>query len=126
MGVVYDAAVLIGADREDRRVWTDHLALLKDGIVPLVPAAVLAQVSRVRSRQVQLARFLRGCIVTPLDEESAHASGRLLGASRTADVVDASVVALAVRSRARIVTGDPEDIEALVTVSGVELEVTTM
>jgi hypothetical protein len=118
-GVVYDAAVLIAADRNDRRVWADHKAFLQEGTVPLVPAAVLAQASR-SARQVQLRRFLHGCIVVPLDEASAHAAGRLLA---TADVVDASLVVLAAKHRARIVTGDPDDVEALIAASGARLTV---
>ena len=118
--VVYDAAVLIAADRNNRRIWADHKARLEDGSVPLVPAAVVAQVSR-SARQAQLRRFLRGCSVVALDEPGAHAVGRLLGAARTADVVDASVVTLAVNHRASIVTGDPDDINPLVRAAGVHL-----
>jgi predicted nucleic acid-binding protein len=120
--VVYDAAVLIAVDRNDRRAWAEHKVLLESGVVPLIPAAVLAQVSR-SARQAQLRRFLRGCIVVPLDEPTAHAAGRLLGAARTADVVDACVVVTAMRFRARIVTGDPRDIEELVAASGARLTV---
>ena len=58
--VVYDAAVLIAADRNDRQTWAEHKLLLQGGVLPLVPAAVLAQVSR-SARQAQLRRFLRGC-----------------------------------------------------------------
>jgi predicted nucleic acid-binding protein len=85
-------------------------------------APVVTQVSR-HARQAQLQRFLCGCIIVPLDEASAHAAGRLLGAARASDVVDASVVALAVRHRARIMTGDPDDIERLVAASGIRLSV---
>jgi predicted nucleic acid-binding protein len=120
--VVYDAAVLIAADRNDRRAWAEHKSLLVVGVVPLVPAAVLAQVIR-SARQAQLRRFLRGCVVVPLDEPTAHAAGRLLGDAGTADVVDACVVVVAIRFRARIVTGDPDDIEALVSASGARLTV---
>lgn len=120
--VVYDAAVLIAADRNDRRVWADHRAILEDGVVPWIPAAVVAQVSR-SARQVQLRRFLRGCVVVPLDEPHAHAAGRLLGAARASDVVDATVVTLAVSHHARIVTGDPDDIEGLVAASGTRISV---
>jgi hypothetical protein len=111
--VVYDAAVLIAADRSDRRTWADHRVLLESGVVPMVPAAVLAQVSR-SARQVQLHRFLRGCMVIALDEADAHAAGRLLGAARASDVVDATVVVVALRAGARIVTGDADDIARLV------------
>jgi hypothetical protein len=120
--VVYDAAVLIAADRNDRRVWADHRAVLESGVVPWVPATVVAQVSR-SARQVQLRRFLRGCIVVPLDEPSAHAAGHLLGAARASDVVDATVVVLAVSHRARIVTGDPDDIEGLVAACGIRITI---
>lgn len=120
--VVYDGAVLIAADCNDRRAWAEHKFLLQEGVVPLVPAPVLAQVSR-SARQAQLRRFLRGCIVVPLDEPTAHAAGRLLGAAGKSDVVDACVVIVAIRLRARIVTGDPDDIEALVAASGSRLTV---
>jgi rRNA-processing protein FCF1 len=123
--VVYDAAVLIAADRNNRRVWADHRALLESGIVPWIPAAVLAQVSRT-ARQVQLRRFVRGCVVVALDEPGAHAAGHLLRAARASDVVDASLVTLAMRQRARIVTGDPDDIEALVAASGTRLSIVAL
>jgi predicted nucleic acid-binding protein len=117
--IVYDAAVLIRADRNDRRVWAEHKARLEGGVVPLTPAPVVAQVSR-SGRQAQLRRFLRGCIVVALDEAGAHAAGRLLGAARTSDV-DASVVAVATNKRASIATGDPDDIERLVRASGIHV-----
>jgi hypothetical protein len=120
--VVYDAAVLIASNRNDRRVWADHKARLEGGVVPLVPATVVAQVSR-SGRQAPLRRFLRGCIVVALDEGSAHAVGHLLGAARTSDVVDASVVSLAVSQHASIVTGDPDDIDHLVRATGVRLPI---
>ena len=54
----------------------------------------------------------------PFDENEAHEVGRLLARTRTADVVDAFVVVVAVRFRACIVTGDVEDINRLVAASG--------
>jgi len=42
-----------------------------------------------------------------LSESDAHEAGRLPGKTRSADVVDAVVVVTAVRSRASILTGDP-------------------
>ncbi len=120
--VVYDAAVLVAADRNDWRIWAEHKVLLLEGVAPLVPAVVLAQVSR-SAHQAQLRRFLRGCLVVPLDEPTAHATGRLLGRAGTADVVDACVVVIAARFRAQIVTGDAEDIETLVAASGAHLTI---
>ena len=87
------------------------------GVLPLVPAPVVAQVSR-SPQQAQLRRFLTGCVVVPLGESEAHEAGRLLGVTRTADIVDAVVVTTALRRKATILTSDPDDIERLVRASG--------
>jgi predicted nucleic acid-binding protein len=115
--VVYDAAVLVAADRDERRAWAEHKVRLELGVVPLVPAPVVAQVSR-SPQQAQLRRFLTGCSVVPLGESEAHEAGRLLGMTRTADVVDAVVVTTALRQNATILTGDPDDIKRLLRASG--------
>ena len=120
--VVYDAAVLVAADRNDRRAWAEHKARLELGVVPSVPAPVVAQVSR-SPQQAQLRRFLAGCVVVPLGENEAHEAGRLLGKSRTSDVVDAIVVTVALRWKAVILTSDPDDIKRLVRASGHEVAV---
>lgn len=111
--VVYDAGPLIAADRNDRAFWAEHLLRVAAGVVPLVPAPVVAQVSR-SSRQAQLRRLLRACDVVPFDEDAAHRAGALLGRSSTSDLVDAAVVLLAVDRGADIVSGDPGDIQRLV------------
>jgi predicted nucleic acid-binding protein len=115
--VVYDAAVLVAADRNDRRAWAEHKARLEFGLIPLVPAPVVAQVSR-SPQQAQLRRFLSGCSVVSLGESEAHEAGRLLGITRTSDVVDAVVATTAVRRKATILTGDAKDMERLVRASG--------
>ncbi len=115
--VVYDAAVLVKADRNDRTAWAEHKARLEFGIVPSVPAPVVAQVSR-SPQQAQLRRFLTGCAVVPLGESEAHEAGRLLSKTRTADVIDAVVVTLALRQNAMILTSDPDDIKRIVRASG--------
>jgi hypothetical protein len=120
--VVYDAAVLVAADRNERRTWAEHKARLELGVLPLVPAPVVAQVSR-SPQQTQLRRFLTGCTVVPLGEREAHEAGRLLGVTRTADVVDAVVVTTALRQKATILTGDPDGIERLVRASGHDVAV---
>lgn len=120
--VVYDAAVLIAADRNNRRIWAEHRVRLEAGILPLAPAAVVAQVSR-GARQVQLRRLLRGCEVLALDEAGAHRAGAVLARSRTADVVDACVADAALRGPADVLTGDVEDIERLIGGSGTDVDV---
>lgn len=115
--VVYDAGVLVAADRNLREAWADHRVRLEAGIVPVVPAPVVAQVSR-SAEQVQLRRLLRGCDVVSLTEADAHAAGRLMGLARTGDVVDAVVAHVAAGLRANVATGNRADIRRLLDVAG--------
>jgi len=115
--VVYDAGALVAAERNDRRMWAEHRVRLELGLSILVPAPVVAQVSR-SSRQAQLRRLLVGCEVVPFDEPDAHSTGRLLAASKTSDIVDAAVMDLAVRKRADILTGDRRDLSKLALAAG--------
>jgi hypothetical protein len=108
VSVVYDAGVLVAADRNDRDVWADHRVRLEVGLVPVTTAPVVAQVSR-SPRQAQLRRFLRGCSITPFLADEAHSVGALLGSSGTSDVVDAHVVLTAASGSATVLTSDPDD-----------------
>jgi predicted nucleic acid-binding protein len=115
--VVYDAGVLVAADSNDRSAWAEHKVRLEAGIVPVVPAPVIAQVSR-SPAQAQLRRLLRGCEVVSLTEQGAHAAGRLLGRAGTADVVDAVVAHTAAGLGADVVTGDRADMHRLLGAAG--------
>jgi predicted nucleic acid-binding protein len=110
--VVYDTGVLIAADRSERRTWAEHRVRLEAGVIPLVPAPVVAQASR-SPKQVQLRRLLRGCEVVPFDQAAAHRAGSLLGKTRTKDIVDAAVAVLSIRHHADVVSDDAEDIRHL-------------
>lgn len=112
MSIVYDAGVLIAADRNDRQAWADHRVRLEAGMVPITTAPVIAQASR-SSRQVQLRRFLRGCQVMAFSAEESHEVGALLAKTRTTDVVDAHVVVVASRTESIVLTSDPEDLSTL-------------
>jgi hypothetical protein len=120
--VVYDAGVLIAADRSKRRVWAEHRVRLEAGVIPMVPASVVAQVSR-SPKQAQMRRLLRGCEVVALDEAAAHAAGALLGKTRTRDVVDASVAELSIRKVADIVSDDADDIQRLLTAANAKTSI---
>ncbi len=115
--VVYDAGVLVAADRNSRAVWADHRIRLEAGIIPVVPAPVIAQVSR-SPAQVQLRRLLRGCEIIPLTEQTAHAAGELMGRAAARDVVDAVVAQTAADMHADVVTGDRADIRRLLQPAG--------
>jgi hypothetical protein len=62
-------------------------------------------------------------VVVPLGESEAHEAGRLLAITRTADVVDAVLVTVALRRKAIILTTDSDDIGGLVRASGCEVAV---
>jgi len=112
MTVLYDAGVLIAADRSDRQVWADHRARLEVGVAPVTTAPVVAQVSR-SGRQAQLRRFLRGCEVAPFAADEAHQVGALAGKSKSSDVVDVHVVVVAHRLRRQVLTSDQDDLDAI-------------
>lgn len=127
MHCVYDAGLLIAADRDDRAVWADHRARLEAGLLPVTTAPVVAQVSRT-ARQVSLRRFLRGCDVRPFDGADMHAVGDLLRRSATSDVVDGHIVLIAARSaasgtdsRVEIRTSDPQDLQRLAASAGLSV-----
>ena len=115
--VLYDVAVLVAADRNERRAWAEHRVRLEAGLIPAVPAPVVSQVSS-SPAQVQLTRLLRGCEIVALTGRRAHATGQLLGRAESADVVDAAVAQLAAELRADVVTGDRADIRRLLDAAG--------
>lgn len=114
--VVYDAGALIAADRNDRAFWADHRVRLERGLIPAVPAPVVAQVSR-SPRQASLRRLLRGCDVVALDEAGAHRVGSVLARASTSDLADGAVVDAA-SPNAVIVTSDRPDIAHLIDAVG--------
>jgi len=114
--VVYDAGVLVAADRNVRQQWAEHRVRLESGIIPVVPAPVVAQVSR-SPAQMQLRRLLRGCETANLTERGAHAAGQRLGRAGTSDVVDAVVAQTAAERQADVVTGNRADIARLLQVA---------
>lgn len=113
MAVVCDTAVLIAADRRDRRVAALARTAAESGVDLVVPAGCVAQAWRNGARQAPLARFLVGCRELALDPGSARRVGALLGVTGTADVVDASVAAAA-GDGDLILTGDAGDLRPIV------------
>jgi predicted nucleic acid-binding protein len=110
---VYDAGVLLSIDNDDRRMWVIHHLAVEEGRRLLIPAVVVAQAWRDARRQVQLGRFLHSCEVVPVGPEVAKAAGVLCGKAGTRDVVDATVVTVALAYGAIVFTSDPGDITQL-------------
>ena len=108
-GLTYDTGALIAAERDVRHIWALHRRSLERGIVPTVPAGVLAQGWR-GGPQHQLSRLLAGCRVEPLDEPRARSAGAACGAAGSSDVVDAAVIVGAAARGDIVVTSDPGDL----------------
>lgn len=113
--VVLDAGALIAFERADARMRALCREALRGRSKLVIPAGVLGQVWRDASRQVPLRALTSSptTVVPPLDRPLAEAAGILCGRARTSDVVDASVVLVARRERAIVVTSDPEDLRRL-------------
>ena len=116
--LVLDAGAFVAVDRGDRAMAARLRVAQRGGIELRSNGAVVAQVWRDPSgRQAELARLLRSVDVRPVDQRLGQDAGALSGRSGAGDAVDATVVAIA-NAGDRILTSDPSDIRALVSVSG--------
>jgi hypothetical protein len=113
--VVLDAGALIAFERRDARMRALIRQSLETGATLFIPAGVVAQVVRNPAEQVPLRALMNGpqTAVSPLDRTLAEAAGVLCGRAGTSDVVDASVVLIARRERAVVVTSDVDDLRLL-------------
>jgi hypothetical protein len=113
--LVLDAGALIAFERADPRLRALFREAVRLGARLVIPAGVVGQVFRDGSRQVPLQALLNGPTteVPALDRTLAEAAGILCGRAGTADVVDASVVLVARRERAKVLTSDTKDLERL-------------
>lgn len=120
--LLLDAGALIAIERDDREVLALLKSALKAGHPPKTHGGIVGQVWRGGSgRQARLARLLPAVEIAPLDSELGRSAGMILKTSRTADVIDAALVALA-GDGDDILTSDVEDLHALAAAAGVHLE----
>ena len=124
-GVTYDAGALLAADRGSQRMQALHRRTLESGVVPVVPAAVLAQAWR-GGPQPLLSMLLAGCRVEAFDEPRARSAGTALALSNTSDVVDASVAVGAAARDDVVVTSDPHDLQRLAAALNLHIETETI
>ena len=115
MTIVLDAGALIAVERGDRATAALIEVGRQDGQAIVVPAAVVAQTWRDGPRQARVARLLnaREVSVEPLTDAAARATGRLCGAADASDVVDGSVVIVARRHKATVISSDRADLVRL-------------
>ena len=120
--VVYDAGMLVALDRGERAAGLQHERVLQEGVLPVVPAGVLAQAWRGSEPQARLAMALHGCTVRALGEDDARAAGALCAEAGTPDVIDASVV-VAAHPGSLVLTSDVEDLRVLAVAAGKPLRI---
>ena len=118
--IVYDTGALLAAERRNPDFLALHDELMASRIRPIVPVVVLAQAWR-GGPQPQISRVLKGCDIIPDDERIGRAAGLACATSGTADVVDAIVIATAVRHQAPVVTSDPGDLTHIAGSIGVKI-----
>lgn len=114
-GITFDAGGLIAIDRGDRRVLALLARAAERGLRVTIPATALAQAIRQPARQVRVTRLMRQAStdLVALDGPDATATGLLLAASGTSDIVDAHVVVCARRAGQVVVTSDGGDLRVL-------------
>jgi predicted nucleic acid-binding protein len=113
--LVLDAGALIAFERGNAKMRALVREALDAGVRLVIPAGVLAQAWRGAARQAPLRALVKGptSVVPALDQVLAEAAGVLCGRAGTSDVIDASVVLLARRHRAVVVTSDSDDLRRL-------------
>lgn len=112
IALVLDAGALIAVDRGDQVVHDKIRKALRAGTLVRTNPNVVAQVWRNGAKQSRLARLLRDVKIEPVTPEDGYRAGELLGATRTKDVVDATVALLA-KAADKLYTSDPGDLRKL-------------
>jgi len=106
--LVLDASALIAFERGEARMRALVREALRGGTRLIVPAGVVGRVWRDGTRHPALRALLRAPAtrVVALDEVLAEAAGVLCGKTGTSNVTAASIVLVARRERAAVVTSD--------------------
>ncbi len=112
-GLTLDAGALIAYERGDARAREMLRVAFDRGLVPTVPAVVVAEVWRGGAHSARTARLLKACAVEVLDERLAREAGELLSAVAGAQTVDACVAVGARRRGDALATSDACDMRVL-------------
>jgi len=113
--LILDSGAVIALARGDPRARA-FLARAAELMAPVeIPVVVVAETVRGGPRDAPVNRVLKAVgAIADARESHGRSAGRLLGLARSADTVDALVVAQAVGAGgAHILTGDREDLERL-------------
>lgn len=113
--LILDSGAVIALSRAEQRARAFLERAQELGVPVEIPVVVVAETVRGGPRDAPVDRVLEAVGMVP-EARLAHArtAGRLLGAARSTDTVDALVVAHAVEAGgAQVLTGDPDDLERL-------------
>jgi len=111
--LILDSGAVIALSLGDPRTRALLRRALDLGAETRTPVAVLAETLRGGPRDAPIHRVRNAVEVFPSDERSGRLAGSLLGHTGGTNTVDALVAAEAVLTRADVLTGDPDDLRAL-------------
>jgi hypothetical protein len=114
--LVLDTGALIALERADRGVADLIYRAAEKGVDVLTSSICVAEAWRDPRRQARFTRALVGCREAPLDAAGARRAGVLLALSHTDDVANAAVALLA-QNGDTVLTGDPDDIAHLLSIT---------
>jgi hypothetical protein len=120
VALLLDAGGLVGYDRRNATVIAFIEFAQRRQVAVRTTSGIVAQVWRGGSRQARLARLLRGVDERELSRSMSRSVGVLLGNAGTSDVIDASLVDIALDGD-EILTSDPDDIARLANAAGKRL-----
>lgn len=114
-GLTLDTGALIAFERNDRTLVVLIKRALELGHSIAIPAGAVGQAWRDGRRQARLVRLLGSAevIIEPLSDRRAREAGQLCGATKTRDLIDASVVLCGKQRGHIVVTSDPKDLRRL-------------
>jgi hypothetical protein len=104
-------------------MWALHRAALAQGIVPVVPAVVVAEGFRTEAREDRLEELLAGAAVEGLGGEGARRVGQLAARADTPDLVAVAVAEAADRHHAAVVASRQNALRAAAGLLGHDLVV---
>jgi predicted nucleic acid-binding protein len=108
----FDTGMLIALERRRRPAWEAFRAIIRRGLLPIVPAVVYVEWWRGRNDARE--EILDAVIVEDMPPLLCRAAGEALGAVRGSSLADAVVMAsAALRGGGVVYTSDPDDLRRL-------------
>lgn len=112
MTFTFDTGMLIALERHKRAAWEAFRAIVRRGLLPIVPAVVYVEWWRGRNDARE--EILDAVIVEGMPPLLCRAAGEALGAVKGSSLADAVVMAsAALRGGGVVYTGDVDDLRRL-------------